>query len=133
MNILIRLTAIILVGTPTYFMSYVLAIAILKFDESQGLTMFSILVTMAACWFVWRITATSHDGAIPSILLGAVVVGVAGFLLGFVGPMIVMPGANQGPLIGIFVTGPIGFLAGPIIGFTIWVYKRRRLKLDQSS
>ena len=114
-------------------MSYFLAIAILKVDESQGLTMFSFLVSISAGWFLWINTATSHEGSIQSIFLGAIVVGVAGFLLGFVGPMIVMPGANQGPLIGIFVTGPIGFLTGPIIGFANWVYKRRRLKLDQSS
>lgn len=38
------------------------------------------------------------------VLWGAVI-GGSGFLLGFIGPMIVAPDANQGPLLGIFVLG----------------------------
>lgn len=49
-------------------------------------------------------------------LVGAVVVGISGFLIGFVGPMIFMPDSNQGPLIGIFVTGPLGVVAGFVGG-----------------
>jgi hypothetical protein len=33
-------------------------------------------------------------------------------LAGFFGPMLLALGANQGPLLGIFITGPLGFLAG---------------------
>jgi hypothetical protein len=43
----------------------------------------------------------------PALLLGGI-----GFAAGFFGPMIFSPGANQGPLLGIFITGPLGFLAG---------------------
>jgi hypothetical protein len=46
------------------------------------------------------------------------------FLVGFVGPMIVMPSANQGPLLGIFYTGPIGLLVG--IAWALWHAARRR-------
>lgn len=46
------------------------------------------------------------------MLFGGVVVGVAGFVLGFFGPMILAPDANQGPLLGIFSTGPLGFVLG---------------------
>ena len=46
------------------------------------------------------------------------------FLVGFVGPMIVMPSANQGPLLGIFYTGPIGLLVG--IAWALWRAARRR-------
>ena len=42
--------------------------------------------------------------------------GGSGFLLGFIGPMIVTPGANQGPLLGIFITGPGGFVLGLAFG-----------------
>jgi len=46
------------------------------------------------------------------------------FLVGFVGPMIVRPDANQGPLLGILYTGP----AGLVIGFVwaLWRAARRR-------
>jgi hypothetical protein len=42
------------------------------------------------------------------------------FLVGFVGPMIVAPGANQGPLLGIFYTGPAGIVVG-----LIWALRRK--------
>lgn len=43
----------------------------------------------------------------PALLLGGI-----GFAGGFFGPMIFAPEANQGPLLGILLTGPIGFLVG---------------------
>lgn len=38
---------------------------------------------------------------------------------GFFGPMIFAPGANQGPLLGTFITAPLGFLLGGVMG---WIY-----------
>ena len=46
----------------------------------------------------------------------ALVVGGIGFALGFFGPMIFVPDANQGPMFGIFISGPLGFLLGLVIG-----------------
>ena len=43
----------------------------------------------------------------PGLKLGAV-----GFAAGFFGPMLLKPDANQGPMLGIFITGPAGFLLG---------------------
>jgi hypothetical protein len=43
----------------------------------------------------------------PALLVGGIC-----FAAGFFGPIIFAPGANQGPLLGIFITGPLGFLAG---------------------
>jgi hypothetical protein len=42
--------------------------------------------------------------------------GVTGFVLGFFAPIQFQPGANQGPLLGIFITGPGGVLLGALIG-----------------
>jgi len=42
--------------------------------------------------------------------------GATGFVAGFVGPIILNPDANQGPLVGIFITGPGGALAGLVLG-----------------
>jgi hypothetical protein len=50
---------------------------------------------------------------------GAFIVGGVAFAAGFVGPVIFQPKANQGPLLGIFVTGPMGFVLGAVIG---WFY-----------
>jgi hypothetical protein len=38
------------------------------------------------------------------------------FAAGFVGPMRLAPGANQGPMLGIFITGPLGHLVGAGLG-----------------
>lgn len=46
----------------------------------------------------------------------ATVLGVVGFASGFFGPLILNPSANQGPLLGIFFTGPLGFVIGLVLG-----------------
>jgi hypothetical protein len=39
--------------------------------------------------------------------------------------MIFAPDANQGPLLGLFITGPLGFLAGGCGGFIYGLVRRR--------
>lgn len=50
------------------------------------------------------------------IFLTGVLFGGGAFLVGFVGPVIVSPESNQGPLVGIFITGPLGFVIGIVVG-----------------
>jgi hypothetical protein len=52
------------------------------------------------------------------ILRWALIIGGIGFAAGFFGPMILAPGANQGPMLGIFITGPLGAVAGA--GYGAW-------------
>ena len=47
------------------------------------------------------------------------IIGAIGLLGGFVGPVIFTPDANQGPLLGILITGPIGFLVGMVVGLAM--------------
>jgi uncharacterized membrane protein YeaQ/YmgE (transglycosylase-associated protein family) len=49
-------------------------------------------------------------------IAGAVILGFIGFIIGFVGPIVFTPQANQGPLLGIFITGPVGAVIGFIVG-----------------
>lgn len=59
-------------------------------------------------------------------LIGAVVVGGISFSAGFFGPIFLQPDSPQGPMLGIFVTGPAGFILGLIGGaITGWVRSRR--------
>jgi hypothetical protein len=44
------------------------------------------------------------------------ILGAAGFAAGFLGPMIFVPEANQGPMVGIFISGP----AGALLGLMLW-------------
>lgn len=50
------------------------------------------------------------------LLLWFLVLGAVGFLAGFIGPVVFNPEANQGPLLGIFITGPGGAILGLILG-----------------
>jgi len=46
----------------------------------------------------------------------AFIIGGIAFAIGYCGPIIWAPEANQGPLLGIFITGPLGFVVGLVIG-----------------
>lgn len=65
-------------------------------------------------------------GALVRILRVAFIVGAIGFSVGFFGPLIWAPDANQGPLLGIFYTGPLSFLLG--IGIGVVLEMRRKSK-----
>ncbi len=45
--------------------------------------------------------------------------GLLAFAVGFFGPLAWAPDANQGPLLGIFITGPLGFAAGAVLGLLL--------------
>jgi uncharacterized membrane protein YiaA len=66
------------------------------------------------------------DAILQWIGLMALLVGALGFAIGFYGSVMFMPEANQGPLIGIFVTGPGGAIIGAIIGAVIGYTKSKR-------
>jgi len=70
---------------------------------------------------------SSDDDQEPSLLHSwcvatgswALVLGVTGFAAGFFGPIIFSPDANQGPLLGLLITGPGGALLGAVLGFVV--------------
>ena len=45
--------------------------------------------------------------------------GGVGLALGFLGPLVITPKASLGPLLGILLTGPIGFGLGALIGAVV--------------
>ena len=49
----------------------------------------------------------------------------------FFGPIMVDPGANQGPLLGIFIIGPLGVLAGAIPGGVLPRVVPERVQIGQ--
>ncbi len=54
----------------------------------------------------------------------ALTVGGLAFAAGFFGPILLAPEANQGPLLGIFITGPAGLVLG--LAWGAWRAWRRR-------
>src|SRR5215469_17243361 len=74
--------------------------------------------------YTWPTAASAPAGLVRSVLVGAVVTGGIGFAIGFFGPMILDPSSPQGPLLGIFVAGPLGLLAGAVGGAVFWAKRR---------
>jgi hypothetical protein len=87
-----------------------------------------ILALAFAIWVarrVWRGLDAGLDGSLPiHIGVGAAALGGLGFVLGFFGPMVFAPEANQGPLLGILITGPGGAALGAIVGWLVWLKRR---------
>ncbi|HYC33746.1 MAG TPA: hypothetical protein VEB59_15765 [Gemmatimonadales bacterium] len=73
------------------------------------LLLFAVLLNYGAFGARWR-------GVVGRAMKPALLVGGIGFAAGFFGPIIFRPDANQGPLLGIFITGPGGFLVGLVYG-----------------
>jgi hypothetical protein len=58
-------------------------------------------------------------------------IGIVGFGAGFIGPAIVSPGSNQGPLFGIVISGPLSFIYGLFIGFLPSIFSPfRKIRYD---
>ena len=75
------------------------------------------LVPIAALWAIIRYGPIRSRWWRREHPVGfALFLGAITFVVGFVGPIIVTPGANQGPLLGIFITGPLGFALGLVWG-----------------
>lgn len=118
MKNLIRIIALILVVPATYYFIFWLPCSLLPLGEQRWIAnVISLTCAVGAGWFVWAKIASVSEGAISTTILGAVIFGGIGFTGGFFGPIIFTPGANQGPLLGIFITGPAGFVLGGIAGF----------------
>jgi hypothetical protein len=86
----------------------------------------SMLVAVAVARYTWRRTESAPIGLGSSVLLGALVAGGIAFSAGFFGPILLTPHANQGPLLGILFTGPLGYILGAVGGAIYWWARRRR-------
>jgi len=74
---------------------------------------------LLAARLAWLHAGARSGSRLRSALLGALVLGALGFALGFFGPLVLAPDANQGPMLGIFVTGPGGALLGALLGLAL--------------
>lgn len=86
----------------------------------------SLLIAILVSFFLWKKTGSVSNSLASCILMGGIIVGAIGFVLGFFGPLIFTPDSNLGPLLGIFITGPFGFIAGLIGGGLYWTIKVKK-------
>ena len=83
----------------------------------------ALAVGAAAGWWVWKRTAAAPVGRVEWMMYGAAVVGAGGFSAGFFIPILF--NAWQGPLLGLFITGPLGAVVGGVGGAVAWSRRRR--------
>ncbi len=127
MKLPFRILAMLIIVPATYYFIYWVPFSFLPFTEYHWIpALLSFMCALGVGWYSWKKLGTISDGPISSIFLGAIVLGSISFCAGFFGPMIITPEANQGPLLGIFITGPVGFLIGGISGFICWLTKKKR-------
>ena len=67
-------------------------------------------------WFALRGHQTESQARIWKSWRAARLLGGIGLVGGVVGPALIWPGSNQGPLLGILITGPLGFILGAVGG-----------------
>jgi hypothetical protein len=121
--IVLRVVACALVALATYFF---VVWTVFAFVAGPAIPMtVSLACAVGTAWLVWSVTRPGSITLARSVVLGAAGLGTAGFLGGFFGPMILAPGANQGPLLGLLITGPLGCVIGGIGGLFYWLAARR--------
>jgi len=122
-----RMFLSVLVGIATYYFVFWVPFSLIAFPGSWLIAIpASIVCGIGTGKYVWRATESSNAGGLLYLTLGgALVIGGISFVAGFFGPMIFAPDANQGPLLGLLITGPLGFVLGGVGGL-VWGLKRRR-------
>ena len=83
----------------------------------------TLVISVLIGSFLWFITDNVSKKFTDKLFTTATIIGVIGFAIGFIGPIIFTPEANQGPLLGIFVTGPLSFVVGLIGAGVYWKTK----------
>jgi hypothetical protein len=64
--------------------------------------------------------------------IGGLILGGIGFAAGFFGPLVFSPESNQGPLLGIFITGPLGLVIGMLVGAIVGFLRKGRDRQPRS-
>ncbi len=126
MGLVARCIAAALVFIAVFLFSYWLVFA--QFLSQNGAYVPALATAAAAAFGTWRVMARGGHGIAATALRWAAIAGAMGFCGGFFGPMMLAPGASQGPMLGLFITGPLGFLAGGICGLVYAIWCRSGLR-----
>lgn len=126
----IGISAIVMIAA--FYFAYWVPLALLPIPWGFA-SVLAYGAAMVAGWYAWTRTASVDSSLARSVGYWALVIGAIGFAGGFFGPLIFTPEANQGPLLGILITGPLGVVAGAIGGLIYWMVQRRRGNADAAT
>jgi hypothetical protein len=129
MRLIGRLVVSAVVLLAVYFFSYwLLFVQLFPDSDLIAPNILALLTAAGAAFWIWRALGAAEAGILATAAAWAAIVGALGFCGGFFGPMILAPGANQGPLLGLFITGPLGFIGGGLCGliYAYWHRPERR-------
>ncbi len=126
MSILLRLVLTVITFVAGFYFTLWIPFSVVLPNRTSNVIplVSSAVVAVVLAAFVWRRSVSIPEGLAGSTILGGIVVGGVCFVAGFFGPIIFAPQANQGPLLGLFVTGPLGAVAGSVGGAILWLAKR---------
>jgi hypothetical protein len=77
-------------------------------------TLLLLTLGVLCWWFTLSGDQATSRAAIRATWRGGWIVGWIGLGIGMVGPLVFSPKANLGPLLGVLVTGPLGFVVGVV-------------------
>jgi hypothetical protein len=113
-----------LVFAAGYYISYWLVFGQLFAENPASLaTGFAVLTAAGLAALFWY-SADNRSGILATAMRWAGIAGGVGFAAGFFGPMILSADANQGPLLGLLITGPLGFVGGGVAGLIYGLSRR---------
>jgi hypothetical protein len=118
-NCLMRLIVAVSAFVAAYLIAW-LVVVLLASGSSGGLLLWMPwLIAAGAAWMAWR-KAGEQPATMSDRMIAWGSIGVfGGFVVGFFGPLVFAPEANQGPLLGLFITAPAGGLVG-VLGAWWW-------------
>ena len=86
----------------------------------------ALVAAIAVARYAWVRADLAPASLAGAMGYGAILFGGLDPAAGFFGPMVFAPEANQGPLLGILITGPAGILVGAFAGLVYGMARARR-------
>ncbi len=126
MSVIIRALVAFVVFAAIYFFTFWVPFSLVPAARDIPLlaSVVSLAAGLGAGWFVFRKSGSAPSGLLTSMMYGAAVVGAISFSAGFFGPIVFAPESNQGPLLGLLFTGPLGAVVGAVAGAVVWARRR---------
>lgn len=126
MSIVLRALLSTVVFAAAHFFSYwMIFLQVVPESPQQLAWSLSLATGCLAAAFAWYNLSSPNCGLSGAIACSALTFGSLGLVGGFIGPVVLFPEAQQGPLLGLFVTGPLGFLAGGTFAAFKWKRQHR--------